>query len=156
MGLPEDIRSLYLAEVQSENIRITQYPIAWAGFNLVSNNAIAAQTYIANPTEIFGADVLPDPCWLMGISLGLPAVEAFQADIRIASGAALDEATLVEFAAGNNSWAVAEWFFPNIWFPKPIRIVASPRMAYNIRKSTGPSAAGFNGCHLLIGTAIGA
>lgn len=155
MGLVQLIKSIYQAEVQSENIRITEYPTAWAGFNLVSNGAIGADTWIANPTQIFAAATLPDPCWLLGISLGLPQVEAFQADIRIASGVALAEVTLVEFAAGTNVWPVVEWTFPNIWFKKHIRIIGSPRMAYNIRKSTGASAAGFNICHLLIGTAIG-
>lgn len=151
MGVPQFVKSQELAEVLSDNIRVVQYPAAWAGFNLVSDGAAAAQAYMAAAGVIVAAATVADPCWLVGIELGLPQVEAFECDIQILSGAVV----IATFHAGTNVFPVVEWAYPKFMFPSRIRLAGAPALNYNIRKSTAASAAGFNICHLLAQTGVG-
>lgn len=156
-GLRGEVDALYNADVESQNVRILEYPVAFAGFNLVSNNAAGAGVYMAvagNYGVAVPITTIPNPCWLIGVTLGLPVVEAFQADIRIGRGAIGAEIVLAEWACGTNVWAVVEWTFPTLYC-KPIKILGSPRIVYDIRKSTAASLAGFNICHILVATGLG-
>ncbi len=149
-------RATYNALVESQNQRITQIPAAAAGFNLISDNAAVANAYMAANVVIVAVGTVPVLSHLLGITLGIPVVEAFQADIIIAIGNA-PEVTLVTIGVGTNVFPVAEWSYPTIWFGgSGIRLNGQPRLSYNIRKSTGGSFAGFNICHLVIKTNIGA
>lgn len=153
--MPSRLDQIFLSEVESENIRIVEYPAAWAGFDLISDNAAAAQAYRANWGQIVAANIINNPCWILGVSLGLPQVQAFQADITIGMGGAGAEITLVTLPCGCNIWAVAEWNFPILQCKKPIKVMGSPRLAFNIRKSTAASFAGFAMCHIIAAVGIG-
>lgn len=155
MSVASLVQAIYNTVCGSQNVRIVSYPAAWAGFNLVSDGAAAAQAWMAADVQIVAAATIAANSQLVGITLGLPQVEAFQADIRISVGAAAAEVDYVEVACGTNVWPVVEWDFPVIMFPRPIRLVGQPRLAYNIRKSTAASAAGFNICHVLVATGVG-
>jgi len=155
MSLKQYVQAIFNAKIESANMRQVSYPAAWAGFNLVSDGAIAADTWMVADVQIVAAAVIANPVWLVGVSLGLPQVEAFQADIRISVGAALAEVDYVELPCGTNVWPVVEWNFPVLMFKEPIMVRGTPRLAYNIRKSTAASAAGFNVCHVLGYTGVG-
>ncbi|MHB8084328.1 MAG: hypothetical protein ACYDHZ_00685 [Dehalococcoidia bacterium] len=149
------IRSTYNAVVETELNRVTQIPTAAVGFNLVSDGAAVAGAYMAANVQIVAAGVVPVIAHLMGITLGLPAVEAFQADIQIAILGA-PETTIVTIGCGTNVFPSVEWFFPYIPFGLDgIKLIGQPRISYNIRKTTGASAAGFLACHLVIRTNVG-
>ena len=154
-GLRSEVDAIYQTLVESQAIRVVSYPAAWAGFNMVSDGAAAAQAWMANDVQIVAAATVAANCLLVGVSLGLPQVEAFQADIRISVGGAGAEVDYIEVPCGTNVWPVVEWHFPVLLFPLPIRLVGQPRLAYNMRKSTAASAAGFNICHLVAVTGVG-
>lgn len=157
-GLRSEVDALYNSMIGSQNIRIVEYPVAFAGFNLVSDNTAAAGAWLMAGAGAYGVAVpittIPNPCWLVGIVLGIPVVSAFFADIKIARGAIGGEVDLVHWSCGCNMWPVAEWNYP-ILTCAPIKILGQPRLAYEIRKSTGASLAGFNACKLLIATGLG-
>lgn len=153
--MPSKLDQIFLSEVESENIRVVEYPAAWAGFNLVSDNAANAGLPMANWGVIVAAGVITNPCWILGVSLGLPQVQAFQADITIGMGGAGAEITLATLPCGCNVWPVAEWNFPILQCKRHIKVMDSPRLAFNIRKSTAASLAGFAICHIIAAVGIG-
>lgn len=156
MGLSAFVKSLYLANVGTGNQRMVEIPAAAAGFNLVSDGAAAANAYMASYTTIVAAATITDPSWIVGIVLGIPVVEAFRCDIKLATGAAGAEVDIFTIQAGTNVFPPVEWANPVIMFGgNGVKVIGSPRVSFNIRKTTAASAAGFNACHLLVKTSVG-
>ncbi len=153
MGLRSEISALFNARINTGNVRMVQYPNTAAGVNIVSNNAAAADAFMANTVVIVAAAALANPVWIVGIQLGLPQVEAFQATISLYIG--LADTEIGRFDVGTNVFAVAEWTYPTILFPHWFFVPNSPRLHYNIRKSTIASLAGFNRCHIIALTGVG-
>lgn len=147
-------RALDAAHIETQNVRVIQYPNTAAGFNLVSDGAAAANAFMAANVQFVAVGTIANPIWIVGISLGLPVVQAIRATISIHT--ALAAAELARIDVGTNLFPVAEWFYPFIKFPGPwgIKVVASPLLAFNIRKDTGASLAGFNNCHLVAVTGV--
>lgn len=147
-------RALDQAFIETQGVRIVQYPNTAAGFNLVSDGAIGPNTFMAANVQIVGVGVIANPVWIVGISLGVPVVEAFRGTISIHT--ALAAAELGRIDVGTNVFPVVEWAFPFIRFPGPwgIKVTASPLLAFNIRKDTGASLAGFNNCHIVAVTGV--
>ncbi len=140
-------------------MRVTHYPVAWGGFNLISDAAAGAGVWMMIGAglaygEAVPVTTVPDPCWLVGLSLGVPVVEGFQCDVKLAIGLAGAEVDLAQWIAGSNVWPLVEWNYPNLYC-KPIKLIGQPRIAFDIRKSTAASLAGFNGCSVLIATGLG-
>jgi hypothetical protein len=148
-------RALKLGYIETTAQRIVRYPAATAGVNIVSDGAAAATAYCANWIQIVAAATIANPCWIIGIVLGTPQVEAFYGDITIGTGAAAAEVTLVTIPVGTDLFPVVEWAHPIIWLPAPgIQVLGTPRLAVNIRKNTAASAAGFNNCAVLARTGM--
>ena len=145
MGLKNEVEALYLADVESQNVRQVVYPVA-AGVAAVSDNAAAAWAWSAY-VQIVAAAVIANPCWLAGIHFHTNAVETFYGDLAIASGAAGFEVDLAiipvrSIVVGVTAMVIATWTDLPIWLPKPIKIIGSPRLAVRLRKSTAASLAG--------------
>jgi len=155
MGIHGEVSELYQTFIESQNLRMVRYPAAIAGFNLVSDGAAAATAYCANYIQVVAAATVANPIWIAGIVLGTPQVEAFYGDIKIATGAVGFEVDLVPIPVGTDLFPVVEWGHPIIWLPSWIKVIGSPRIAANIRKSTAASAAGYNNCAVLAFTGIG-
>ena len=150
MGLRDEVDALYLAMIESGNVRTLEYPAAAGGFNLVSDGAAVADAYRAATAVIVAAGVIADPCWLVCIQLGVPVVEAFDADIQI-----LEVAVVIAIVShGVNAWPVVGWNYPTLTLPYPIKLTGSLALNFNIRKTTGASAAGFNNSHLVCVTGL--
>jgi len=154
MALKNEVDAIYLSLVETGNIRVVEYPAAWGGINLISDGVIAANTWMAADIQIVAAAVVANPCWLLGIELGVPVVEAFECDIRISIGGAGVEVDYAELSNGCNAFPVVGWNYPFLALPFPIRLAGTPRVAYNIRKSTAASLAGFNASHLVCATGV--
>lgn len=153
-GLRSEVDALYNAMVESQNIRVVQYPNTVAGVAVVSDGAAIAGAWAAY-VIVSAALAAADPCWLLGISLGVPQVEAFYGHIAIASGAPAAEVDLAVVTVGTNVWPVVEWPRPSVLLPVPIKILGSPALSCRIRKDTGISLAGFANCNLICATGIG-
>ena len=156
MALKSEVDQLFLATVESGNIRYTLQPIA-APTTLVSDGAAAAWAWSAY-VQIVSAAVIPNPCWLCGIICHTGVVETFQGDIAIASGAAAAEVDLAMFhiiaEVGTITPADGISVSAPPLLPYAIRIAGSPRLACRLRKSTAASAAGVS-LKVLIANAIG-
>ena len=144
MGLKSEVDQLFLASVQSGNVRQVVYPVA-AGVAAVSSN-VAAWAWSAY-VEIVAAAVIANPCWLVGIHFHTNAVETFYGDLAIASGAAAAEVDLAiipvrSIVVGVTAMVIATVTDLPILLPQAIRIAGSPRLAVRIRKSTAASLAG--------------
>ncbi len=151
MGLYPEFQALYNGLIESQNLRMVQYPNTAAGFNLISDNAAAAGAYRAAAGVIVAAAALANPCWIIGISLGQPVVEAFRATFTILEGAV----EIIRFGdIGTNVFPVLEWTYPHIYFPWK-KVLASPALNFNIEKDTGASLAGWNNCHIIALTGVG-
>lgn len=145
MGLKDQVDALYLADIESQNVRQVTYPVA-AGVAAVSDGAAAAWAWSAY-VQIVAAAVIANPCWLVGIHFHTNAVETFYGDVAIASGALAAEVDLAiipvrSILVGVTAMVIATWTDLPILLPKPIKIIGSPRLAVRIRKDTGVSAAG--------------
>lgn len=154
MTKKNEIDQLWMALVQSGNIRYTVQPAAAVPTLLVSDAAAAAWAWAAY-VQVVAAAVLPNPCWICGISYSTPTVEAFQSDIAIATGAGAAEVDLAIVSATSELFAVVEGKSETITLPYPIRVVGTPRLALRIRKSSAASAAGFS-VKVNIAAAVGA
>lgn len=156
MGLKGEVDQLFLANVESANIRYATQPVG-AGIAAISDGAAAAWAWAAY-VQIVAAAVIPNPCWLTGVWLGTSAVEIFYGDFAIASGAAAAEVDLALVTYGGMiATAATDAFDPNMAYyplPFPIKIVGSPRLAVRLRKSTAASAAGAT-LKIQIATAVG-
>ncbi len=141
------VRSLYLKNVQSDNIKYGTWPAGAAGVAMVSDGAAAAWAFAAYVTIIAIANVV-DPSWLIGTLVNIGVVETHYGDYAIAQGAAgaeVDQA-VIPYATGlPAATALTTWIPANvpISLPYPVRIIGSVRMSGRIRKSTAASAAGF-------------
>lgn len=153
-GLRSEVDILFLSLWESGNVRIVQYPNTVAGINVVSDGAAVAGAWAAY-VQIVAAAAIANPCWILGIVLGTPQVEAFYGDIAIASGAAAAEVDLAVVGVGTDTFAVVEWFHPTIWLPYPIKVAGSPRLACRLRKNTGASASGFANCNIVAAVGVG-
>ena len=136
---------LFLALVESQNIRQVVYPVG-AGVAAVSDNAAAAWAWSAY-VQIVAAAIIANPCWLAGIHFHTNAVETFYGDLAIASGAAAAEVDLAiipvrSIVVGVTAMVIATWTDLPIDLSALIKIVGTPRLAVRIRKSTGASLAG--------------
>ena len=145
MGLKSEVDQLFLATVQSGNVRQVVYPVA-AGVAAVSDNAAAAWAWSAY-VQIVAAAAIANPCWLVGIHFHTNAVETFYGDLAIASGAAAAEVDLAiipvrSIVVGVTAMVIATWTDLPILLQTPIRIAGSPRLAVRIRKSSAASLAG--------------
>ncbi len=152
MGIPQEVKATYKAIVESGNIRQVTYPVA-AGVAAVSDGAAAAWAWSAY-VQIVAAAVIPNPCWLVGVFLTLPVVEAFYGDFAIATGAALAEVDQAIFPFSEQLFAVVEGQNQAQYLPFPIKIIGSPRLAVRLRKNTAASAAGCT-CKVIVATAVG-
>lgn len=156
MGLPQEVRSQWLALVESGNARQVVYPAPNARTAAVSDGAAVAGAYAAY-VEICAAAVITNPSWLLGIELDTSVVEAFSGDFAIAIGAGAAEVDIAVFPSAWDFGALAGTSKPtSLQIPAmyPIKIVGAPRVAVRLRKSTGASAAGCS-LSLILGEAIG-
>ena len=165
MGLKSEVDQVFLAAVQSGNIRYTTAPVAVAPVAIVSDGVVAAWAW-APYIQIVAAAIIPAPCWLCGVTMHTVAVESHNADLAIAIGAAAAEVDLamVHYAGiwpvvGVTAALIADAVprvivSSTIWLPYPIRIATSVRLAGRIRKSTAASAAGVS-IKVILATAVG-
>lgn len=152
MGMRQEIGSLYQALIGSDRVRYAIHP-AGASIAAVSDGAAAANGWSAY-VQIVAAAVIANPCWLTGVFLHLPVVEAFYGDFAIASGGAGAEVDLALVPFDEQLFAVVEgkaYFVPLAF---PVKITGSPRLAVRVRKNTAASAAGCS-LRLQIATAVG-
>ena len=145
MSLKSEVDQVFLASVQSGNVRQVVYPVA-AGVAAVSDNAAAAWAWSAY-VQIVAAAAIANPCWLVGIHFHTNAVETFYGDLAIASGAAAAEVDLAiipvrSIVVGVTAMVIATWTDLPILLQTPIRIAGAPRLAVRIRKSSAASLAG--------------
>lgn len=159
MGLKTEVDQVFLANVESGNIRYTAYPIG-AAIPIVSDGAAAANVYPAADLhiEIQAAGLLPaDPCWFVGIVLLNNDLEvACFADLAIGFGADAAGIDRAEFPYFNELAAVAAMTLTMLsyYLPYPIRIVGNPRVCGRIRKSSAASGVGITP-KVIIATAVG-
>jgi len=139
-GLKNEVDEVFLAQVESGNIRYNMYPVG-AGVAAVSDAGAAAWAWSAY-VEIVAAAVIPNPGWLTGVFMHLPVVEAFYGDYAIAIGALGAEADVAEVPFGEELFAVVEGQTVFVPLAYPIRINGTPRVAVRLRKDTAASAAG--------------
>lgn len=140
--MSSQVNQLYQAEVGSDNVRYTVQPVG-APTAAVSDAAAAAWAWSAY-VQIVAAAVIPNPCWLYGVFLTTPVVEAFLCDIAIATGGAGAEVDIAIVHAGEELFAVVEGKSLQLLLPKPVKITGTPRLATRIRKSSAASAAGWS------------
>ena len=156
MTLKSEVDVLFLANIESTNIRYTLQPVG-APTALVSDGAAVAWAWAAY-VQIVAAAVIPNPCWLCGITLHTGVVETFQGDIAIASGALAAEIDLAMFhiIAEVGSITPADGISVSLppLLPYPIKITGSPRLACRLRKSTAASAAGVS-LKVILASAVG-
>jgi len=156
MTLKSEVDQLFLATVESGNIRYTLQPVA-APTALVSGGAAAAWAW-APYVEIVAAAIIPNPCWLCGIICHTGVVETFSGDIAIASGAAAAEVDLALFHIIAEVGIITPADGISVSVPPLllhlVKIVGSPRLACRLRKSTAASAAGVS-LKVLIASAVG-
>jgi hypothetical protein len=143
MSESQEVKSMFQAMVESGNVRYTVQPAAAAPTLLVSDAAAAAWAWAAY-VQVVAAAVLPNPCWICGIFVSTPTVEAFQSDIAIATGAGGAETDLAIVSATTELFAVVEGKSLWIPLPYPIKVIGTPRLALRIRKSSAASAAGWS------------
>ena len=154
MGVGSAVRRKLNREINSTALRLVRYPAAIAGINFVSDGAAAAGAYCALWIQVVAAATIANPCWIAGIVLGTPQIQAFYGDITIGTGGIGAEVTLATVPVGTDLFPVIEWAHPVIWLPEFIEVLASPRLAVNIRKNTVASVAGFNNCAVLAYTGL--
>lgn len=145
MSLKAEVDQVFLASVESVNVRQVVYPVG-AGVAAVSDGAAAAWAWSAY-VQIVAAAAIANPCWLAGIHFHTNAVETFYGDLAIARGAAAAEVDLAiipvrSILVGVTAMVIATWTDLPILLPTPIKIIGSPRLAVKIRKNTAASLAG--------------
>lgn len=152
-GLKQQVDQLYLAAIESGNIRYQVQPVG-APTACISDSSAAAWAWAAY-VQIVAAAVIPTPCWLVGVMIHTGVVETHNGDIAIAIGAAAAEVdiAIIPMVAGIPT-AVGVSVAGPYNLPKPIRIVGQPRMACRLRKDTVASLAGVS-LKVVLATAIG-
>ena len=157
MTLKSEVDQLFLAQLQSGNIRYTTLPLAGVA---VVDGAPGAWS------QIFAAAGAPAvPYWLCGFSMsiatGLVVAEAqFELNVGFggADGAAIAAATVVLTGWPMNFSAVAlalgPFAIPNQILPYPVRIPGATRMAVQVLDSPvgGVAIAAFR---VILATAVG-
>lgn len=160
MSLKAEVDQLFLALVQTGNIRYNAMPIG-AAVAVVSDGAAAAWAYPAANLHINiqNAGLLPsDPSWLVGIVILANNLEvACYADLAIGFGADAAGIDRAEFPYFNEIAAVAasNLIMLAYYLPYPIRITGNPRVAGRIRKSSAASGVGIT-VKVIVASAIGA
>lgn len=154
-----EVSQLFLALIESGNIRYTAWP-AGAGVAIVSDGAAAAWVYPAADLhiQILAAAVLPDPCWLIGVTFLANNLEVgCYADLAIGVGADAAGIDRAEFPFYNELAAGAGVVAPvySSFLPYPVRIVGTPRLAGRIRKSSAASGVGIT-AKVIVAEAVGA
>jgi hypothetical protein len=136
VSLSNLIGSLYLASVQSDNVRYRQFPAAGAGVAIADDAAwdeITASA--ASPTVNF---------WLAGLNISLPTagITADTEEVLAVGSGGADGATvaaavlLVEHEIlATIDTAVGEYLVPVAYLPVPIRVLATSRIAARISSS---------------------
>ena len=164
MGLKNEVDALYLAQLESGNIRYTVQPLV-APTAVVSDGVVAAWAW-APYVQICAAAAVANPCWLCGVVIHTAAVEIHNGDIAIASGALAAEVDLailgyagVVAIVGATAALIANAqpvtiASSTIWLPLPIKIIGAPRLAGRVRKSTAASAAGVS-LKVILAQAVG-
>lgn len=158
MSLKNEVDALYLAALESGNIRYLVHP-AGAPVAIVSDGAAAANAYPAADLhiQILAAGVIADPCWLIGVVILNNDLEvACFADLAIGFGVDAAGIDRAEFAYFNELAAVAAMtlvMYP-IMLPYPVKIIGSPRVAGRIRKSSAASGVGITP-KVIFATAVG-
>jgi len=156
MSLKSEVDQLFLASVESGNIRYTLQPVA-APTALVSDAVAGAWAWAAY-VQIVAAAVIPNPCWLIGVSLHTGVIETFWGDIAIARGAPAAEVDLAMFHIIADVGTITPADGISVSVPPlllyPIKIIGSPRLAGRLRKNTAASAAGVS-LKVIIATGIG-
>lgn len=157
MGLKAEIDQIFLAKVHSAAVRYTLQPVA-APTLLVSDAVVGAWAW-APYIQIVAAGLIPNPCWLCGISLHTGVVETFEGDIAIASGAAVAEVDLAMFHIIAEVGDITPADGISVSAPPlllyPVMIENSPRLAVRLRKSTAASLAGVS-LKVVLANAVGA
>jgi len=155
MTLKSEVDQVFLAAVESGNIRYTVEPALALGTLLVSDGVVGAWAW-APYIQVVAAAVIPDPCWLCGISYHTGVVGTIEGDVAVAIGAALAEVDIAIFhIVSGIPTAVGVSVNAPALLPYPIRIVGTPRLAVRLAKSTG---AGAEGCSVkvILAQAVGA
>jgi len=137
----QELGALYLAQLESQNVRYVTYPAGGASTAAVSDGAAAAWAWSAY-VQIVAAATITNPSWLCGVFLHLPVIEAFNGDFAIASGGAGAEVDLCIVPFDEELFAVVEGKAYMVTLPFPIKITGAPRLAVRVRKDTAASAAG--------------
>ena len=145
MSFNDKVDQMFLASVESQNVRQVVYPVA-AGVAAVSDGVVAAWAW-SPYVQMVAAAVIASPCWLVGLHFHTNAVETFYGDLAIASGALGAEVDLAiipvrSILVGITAMVIATLTDLPVLLPKPIKIIGTPRLAVRIRKSTAASAAG--------------
>lgn len=129
-------RALYMALVETDNVRYRQHPTGAAGVAVADDAAY---------DELIASTVITTIHWLAAVFYGIPAAgittdvdEVLAEGIGGADGATVAFATLlVELQLmATIDTAVGEYPVPNIFLPVPIRVAASTRHAARISTST--------------------
>lgn len=160
MSLKSEVDQLFLAQVQSGNIRYNVMPVG-AGVAIISDGAAAAWAYPAANAhvQIQAAGLLPaDPCWLVGVIFLAQTLEVgCYADLAIGFGADAAGIDRAEFSFYNELAAGAGVVRPVSAqiLPFPVRIAGNPRLCARIRKSSAASGVGIT-VKVLVASAIGA
>jgi len=141
----DKVDQMFLASVESQNVRQVVYPVA-AGVAAVSDGVVAAWAW-SPYVQIVAAAVIASPCWLVGLHFHTNAVETFYGDLAIARGAIGAEVDLAiipvrAILVGVTAMVIATVTDLPILLPKHVKIIGAPRLAVRIRKSTAASAAG--------------
>jgi hypothetical protein len=150
MALPQEIRSIYQAKVNSGNIRYSVLPDAAAGAAIVNiagapENVAWVWSQTATSQQIAANCGGLDPCWLAGLTVvqSTWVAATTYGDIQVGTGALAAEVWLAIFTvlAGVET-AIGLGMKIPIFLPYPIRIAGNPRLCARIRNSTGGIATG--------------
>lgn len=141
MSFSTEVAALYKAMLATDNVKQVVYPAGAVNVAAVSDGAAAAWAWSAY-VQIVAAAAITDPCWLAGVFLSRPVVEAFYGDFAIATGAAGSETDIAIVPFDEQLFAVVEGKSVVVPLIRPIKISGAPRLAVRVRKSTAASAAG--------------
>lgn len=158
MGVPQEVKSSYLALVQSGNIRYQCLPAA------------EVPCAVGAWAQLFAAAASPAvPWWIVGFKVscatGLVAEQGWRVSIGYggADGAAIAAGTIVVTAwpfTLQGAAAAAMGALEAVILPFPVRVpvdIVDPgsRMAYSVVDNPVGGAVGLTSCRVIIATAVG-
>ena len=157
MGLPSQVQSIFLALLESTNVRYQTQPAAAVGITIADDAAW---------DEIFDSTVVTVDYWICGLQsiiLDVAADAGLMVDVGTggANGAAVAPTTTVitNFSVFEDyhqvtAVGVRGGRIPIDWLPFPIRVAASTRVAARIASSpTGTDA--IDQFYVILATAVG-